>query len=77
PGGGGGEPLAAMGEHFVPESELADWGALRSVRYAGWFEGQVTFALGVREELPFRAFTWLNEDRGVREVVVDIAHDPN
>ncbi|QBI56435.1 AMIN-like domain-containing (lipo)protein [Streptomonospora litoralis] len=78
PGGGTDqEPLASVGEHFVPEDGLADWGSLRSVRFAGSFEGQTTVALGAREKLPFRAFARLDEDRDVRTVVVDIAHSPN
>ncbi|GAA3756500.1 AMIN-like domain-containing (lipo)protein [Salinactinospora qingdaonensis] len=72
PGTGTTEPLATQGEHFIPESDLSGWGALRSVRNAGSFEGQTTFALGAREELPFRAFSHL--DGSVREVVIDIAH---
>ncbi|GAA4934775.1 hypothetical protein GCM10023224_14240 [Streptomonospora halophila] len=75
PGGGSGEPLADVGEQLVPESGLADWGSLRSVRYAGSFEGQTTVALGAREKLPFRVFSRLDEDRDVRTVVVDIAHN--
>lgn len=71
---GGGEPLGTAGDHLVPESDLAAWDALRAVRYGGYFEGQTTFALGAREELPFRAFAQLDADNGVRKVVVDIAH---
>jgi hypothetical protein len=48
------------------------WKALKEVRFAGSFEGQTTFAAGVRARLPFRVFT-LERD-GARRVVVDIAH---
>ncbi|GAA3756514.1 AMIN-like domain-containing (lipo)protein [Salinactinospora qingdaonensis] len=75
PGTGTTEPLATQGEHFFPESALADWGALRSVRYAGSFEGQTTFAIGVREELPFRAFIWHDQNSGIHKVIVDIAYN--
>jgi hypothetical protein len=48
------------------------WPALKEVRFAGSFEGQTTFAAGVRARLPFRVFT-LNSD-GTRRVIIDIAH---
>lgn len=69
--------LAGVGEHFFAERYLADWGALRSVRFAGSFEGQSTFALGARATLPMRAFSLVDQQRDVRQVVVDIAHHPN
>ncbi|MUL41433.1 hypothetical protein FZ103_09645 [Streptomonospora sp. PA3] len=75
PGGGvGKEPLAQGQEALVPSSRVADWPALRSVRYGGSFEAVTTFAVGVREKLPFRALSQLDEDSGTREVIVDIAH---
>jgi hypothetical protein len=48
------------------------WATLTEVRFAGSFEGQTTFAVGVRERSPFRVFTLRND--AVRRVVVDIAH---
>ncbi|WP_052809451.1 AMIN-like domain-containing (lipo)protein [Streptomonospora alba] len=77
PGGGmDEEPLAKAREHLVPESELASWDALRSVRYAGSFEAVTTIAVGAREKLPFRVFSRADEDEGVRTVVLDVAHSP-
>lgn len=74
-GYGGDVPLLAdVGEHFYTKQRLAEWRTLRAIRFAGSFEGQSSFALGVRAKLPMRAFTLLDEQRGVRQVVVDIAH---
>lgn len=69
-----GKVLARTGDHFYTESQLAGWRTLRAVRFAGFFEGQCTFAVGVRAELPFRVFTLLDRRDQVRRVVVDIAH---
>ena len=44
---------------------------LRSVVYAGSFEGQTTYGVGVRARLPFRVFTIPG---GHGRIVVDIAH---
>jgi hypothetical protein len=60
-----------MGQALVGPTH---WPALKEVRFAGSFEGQTTFAAGVRARLPFRAFT-LERD-GARRVIVDIAHRP-
>lgn len=64
--------LAIVGERLYPASQLRGWTALREVRFASSFEGQSTFAAGVREQLPFRLFTV--QDDSYRRVVVDIAH---
>lgn len=69
-----GTPLASNGDRFFRVADLARWQALRAVRYAGFFEGQVTLALGVRTKLPFRAYTVVEKGSAVRKVVVDIAH---
>lgn len=69
-----GRLLAATGDYFYAESQLAGWPSLRAVRFAGFFEGQCTFAVGVRAQLPFRAFTLLDTPDRIRRVVVDIAH---
>ncbi|MGH3520764.1 MAG: AMIN-like domain-containing (lipo)protein [Haloechinothrix sp.] len=66
--------LAASGDYFYPASQLAGWTSLRAVRFAGFFEGQSTTAIGVREQLPFRAFTVVNDSTSTRQVIVDIAH---
>lgn len=67
-----GEMLANVGDRFYTAQQLSGWKALREVRFAGFFEGQSTIAVGVREQLPFRAFTLV--EGGVRKVIVDIAH---
>ncbi|MEV4902719.1 hypothetical protein AB0K08_15435 [Citricoccus sp. NPDC055426] len=45
----------------------------RQVAYAGSFEGQTTFGLGVRARLPFRVFVLDGPGNGSR-LVVDVAH---
>lgn len=67
-----GEMLANVGDRFYTAQQVSGWQALREVRFAGFFEGQSTIAVGVREQLPFRAFTLV--EGGVRKVIVDIAH---
>ncbi|PXY22657.1 AMIN-like domain-containing (lipo)protein [Prauserella muralis] len=66
--------LAETGERFYTKQQLAEWRTLRAIRFAGSFEGQSSYAVGVRAKLPMRAFTLLDEQRGVRQVVVDVAH---
>lgn len=69
-----GEPPARVGDRLYTTAQLTGWKALREVRYAGFFEGQSTIAVGVRAKLPFRAYTVLDTTTKVRKVVVDIAH---
>lgn len=84
---GSGKPIAVAGEADlrvdlgVPAPALfagfgyrAEWSALREIRFAGSFEGQTTFAVGVTDERPFRLFVLPPADRGLSHVVVDIAH---
>ena len=66
-----GRMLAATGDTLVT---TPGWPSLRAVRFAGSFEGQSTFAAGVRVKLPFRVFTQVGPQDAVRRVVVDIAH---
>ncbi|WIY00395.1 hypothetical protein QRX60_41110 [Amycolatopsis mongoliensis] len=66
-----GRVLAATGDTLVT---TPGWPALRAVRFAGSFEGQSTFAVGVRAKLPFRVFTQVDPRDAIRRVVVDIAH---
>lgn len=66
-----GRVLAAVGDTLV---STPGWPSLRAVRFAGSFEGQCTFAAGVRTKLPFRVFTQLGPQDQIRRVVVDIAH---
>ena len=49
--------------------------SLRAVRYAGYFEGRSTVAIGVRETLPVRVSTQLDGTDNIRRVLIDIAHD--
>ncbi|MCW4352960.1 hypothetical protein ONR57_06590 [Hoyosella sp. YIM 151337] len=46
---------------------------LRQVAWAGSFEGQTTFGVGVRARLPFRVFT-LDGPGAHSRVVIDVAH---
>jgi len=66
-----GQVLAATGDTLVT---TPGWPSLRAVRFAGSFEGQSTFAVGVRAKLPFRVFTQAGPSDAIRRVVVDIAH---
>jgi hypothetical protein len=70
---GVGPVLARVGDQMYPVSQLASWPSLRAIRFAGYFEGQCTFAVGVRNKTPFRVFTMLDPAGRVREVVLDIA----
>lgn len=65
--------FAPSGEYLHGPAGLESWGALRAVRSAGSFEGQSTFAIGVREQLPFTVTTWMDENQ-ITHVIVDIAH---
>jgi hypothetical protein len=70
------EPVVATDAAFPPNGELADvrdFSTLRHVAWAGSFEGQTTFGLGVRARLPFRVFTLDGPGTGSR-IVVDVAH---
>lgn len=63
--------------HYTPtaighqEVNPAGYRTLRSVTYAGSFEGQTTYGIGVRSRLPFRVFSIPG---GHGRIVVDIAH---
>jgi hypothetical protein len=70
-----GRVLAKPGDHFYAPAQLSGWRSLRAVRFAGSFEGQSTIGVGVREKLPFRVFTQLDANSGIRRLVVDVAHD--
>ena len=61
---------------FLPNGELLDPRGYRTFRHLAWagsFEGQSTFGLGVRARLPFRVFVLDGPGTGSR-VVVDVAH---
>jgi hypothetical protein len=61
-----------FGDDFVAPAHVAGWASLAEVKFAGSFEGQSTFAIGVRETRPFRV--WIRSEQSYRHVVVDIAH---
>ena len=69
-----GRVLAATGDYFYTADQLAGWSSLRAVRFAGSFEGQCTFAVGVRQQLPFRVFSVLDTQNQIRRIVLDVAH---
>lgn len=53
-------------------ANVAGFRSLRQIAYAGTFEGQTTFGVGVRTRLPFRVFA-VSGPAGVK-LVVDVAH---
>ncbi|MCU1370678.1 MAG: hypothetical protein JWO77_1872 [Ilumatobacteraceae bacterium] len=53
-------------------ADLAGYRTFRQLAYAGSFEGQTTFGLGVRTRLPFRTFA-VSGPSGTK-LVVDVAH---
>lgn len=53
--------------------DVSGYGTFRQVSWAGSFEGNTTFGLGVRARLPFRVFTLDGPGDGSR-LVVDVAH---
>lgn len=66
--------LARTGDYLFTPDQLAGWSSLRAVRFAGSFEGQSTFAVGVRSAMPFRVLTLRDAQNQISHVVVDIAH---
>jgi hypothetical protein len=52
-------------------SNVTGYRTFRSVIYAGSFEGQTTYGLGVRSRVPFRVFTIPG---GHGRIVIDTAH---
>ncbi|MGX7827683.1 AMIN-like domain-containing (lipo)protein [Actinokineospora sp. 24-640] len=52
---------------------VAGWDTFRQVAWAGSFEGESTIGLGVRAQLPFRAFVLDSADGGSR-LIIDVAH---
>jgi hypothetical protein len=75
---GGHQPgriLAKTGDYFYTANQLAGWRSLRAVRFAGFFEGQCTFAVGVSTTLPFRVSTEIDTTNQIRRVILDIAHE--
>ena len=56
-----------------PVAAVAGFPTLRSVVYAGSFEGMTTFGVGTRARLPFRVFA-LAGPGGHGRIVLDVAH---
>lgn len=65
-------PPARTGDDLYTPEQLAGWGALREISFAGSFEGQSTIAVGVESELPFHVGSY--DDEGYSHLVVDVAH---
>jgi len=53
-------------------ANVAGYRSFRQIAFAGSFEGQTTFGVGVRTRLPFRVFA-VSGPGGVK-LVVDVAH---
>ena len=53
-------------------AEVSRYRTFRQVAFAGSFEGETTFGIGVRTRLPFRAFAV--EGPSGTKLVVDVAH---
>ena len=69
-------PAVATDAWFLPNGELLDARGYRTFRHLAWagsFEGQSTFGLGVRARLPFRVLVVDGPGTGSR-LVVDVAH---
>jgi len=65
--------FAPAGEYLYGPGGLEHWGALRTVRSAGSFEGRSSFALGLRDKLPFKVTTSVDQNQ-IAHVIVDVAH---
>lgn len=65
-------PLGQSGRHLFTREDTRGWKSLRAIRFAGTFEGQSTFAVGVNRRRAFRIFV-LHRGPGTR-LVLDIAH---
>ena len=62
----------AVGADMVAPAAISGWAAVTAVKFAGSFEGQTTFAVGVTERRPFRVL--VTSEQHYRHVVVDLAH---
>lgn len=67
--------VAEKGATFVPGMPSVNgFDTFRQVRWAGSFEGQTQFALGVRARLPFRTFVLNDSETHSSRLVIDVAH---
>jgi len=62
--------------HSYHLTDLTGYRTFRQLAFAGSFEGQTTFGLGVRARLPMRAFVLGGPGAGQR-LVIDVAHSWN
>jgi hypothetical protein len=63
------DPPATPGE----AADVTGFSSFRQVAWAGSFEGQTSFGLGVRARLPFRVLALAGPGSGSR-LVIDVAH---
>jgi len=63
-----GNKVPVMPQDKLPRVDLTGYTTFRDARYAGSFEGQSTFGLGVRAKLPFRVV------KDGAKIYVDVAH---
>ena len=71
-----GRMFANTGDYLYTATELAGWHSLRAIRFAGYFEGRSTLAIGISETLPFRVSTQLDATNHIRRIIIDITHAP-
>ncbi|MDN5855551.1 MAG: hypothetical protein L0K86_22460 [Actinomycetia bacterium] len=64
--------LGPSGRPLFVRADTRGWKSLRAIRFAGTFEGQSTFAVGVKNRRAFRLFV-LHRGPGTR-MVLDLAH---
>ena len=65
-------PPPAVGEDVIAPAQVAGWASLTEVRFAGSFEGQTTFAVGIRDQRRFRVS--ITSEQYYQHVILDIAH---
>jgi hypothetical protein len=66
------QDMPRVGDELVPTTQLSGWTALRSVTFAGSYEGQSTIAIGVQDKRSFRV--WTSGTGAQQRVILDIAH---
>lgn len=60
---------------FDYRASAEDYGVLRQVKYAGSFEGQTTFGIGVDHKVRFAVESELGGSSGTDKVIVYLAHE--
>lgn len=56
-------------------ASMNDYGVLRHIKYAGSFEGQTTFGIGVDHKVPFAVVSGPSGSSGTDKIVVYLAHE--